>query len=404
MKIVDIKCREILDSRGFPTVETDVILDGGIIGRASIPSGASKGFNEALELRDNEKRFMGKGVKKAVSNVLDIIKPNIVNLNIKDQKELDDLLIKLDGTENKTYLGANAILSVSLAYLKACAKFYGKELYEYVGNSYSIPKCMFNILNGGMHSDNNVDFQEFMITVNRKSIKDQLEVAGLVFHTLKELLKENNLATSVGDEGGFAPDLKDNEEALKFVCEAINNAGYKLKEDVSICLDVAATSFYDEEKSIYHVNNNDFTKEELLNYYKYLIATYPIISIEDPFNENDFESFHKLKEETDIMVVGDDLFTTNKKLLQKGIELDSCNAILLKANQIGTITEMIETIELAKNNNYKTIISHRSGETEDTFISDLAVGLNLSWMKSGSLSRGERICKYNRLIRIEENL
>jgi len=404
MKIIDVKCREILDSRGFPTVETDVVLEGNIIGRASIPSGASTGSNEALELRDNEDRYMGKGVKNAVSNVLNIIKPNIINMDINSQEQLDNILIKLDGTENKTNLGANAILSVSLAFLKACAKYENKELYEYVGVDYKIPRCMFNIVNGGMHANNGIDIQEFMITVNRNSIAEQLEIAANVFHTLKNIFKKMELSTAVGDEGGFAPSIAGNLKVIEIICFAIKEAGYKLKDDVSICLDVAASSFYDKDRNLYFFENTQFTKEQLLKYYKDLVQRFPIISIEDPFYEEDFESFRKLSEETNIMVVGDDLFTTNKKRLQKGIDNISCNAILLKANQIGTMTEMFNTIKLARDNNYYTIISHRSGETEDTFISDLAVGLNLGWMKSGSLSRGERICKYNRLIRIEEKL
>lgn len=403
MKIIDIKAREILDSRGFPTIETDVVLENNIVGRASIPSGASTGSNEALELRDNDSRFLGKGVRFAIFNVLSIIKANVVNKDFKSQKELDDLLISLDGTPNKKRLGANAILSVSLAYLKACAIFENKELYEYVGSSYTMPKCMFNILNGGMHVDNNLDFQEFMITVNKENITDQLQIASEVFHTLKKILKERNLATSVGDEGGFAPFFGSNEEAMDVIVEAINRASYDTSV-VNICLDVAATSFYDVEQSRYKVNNNLLTSAELLDYYKYLINKYPIVSIEDPFFEEDFSMFARMTKEVNIQIVGDDLFTTNKSRLQKGIDVGACNAVLLKANQIGTMTEMFDTINLARNNNYKTIISHRSGETEDTFIADLAVGLNLGQMKSGSLSRGERICKYNRLIRIEEQI
>ena len=404
MKIIDIKSREILDSRGFPTIETDIVVEGNVLGRASIPSGASTGSNEALELRDNEKRYLGKGVHKAINNVLNIIKPAIVNKNIKSQEELDNILITLDGTKNKEKLGANAILSVSLGFLKACAKRHNEEIYNFVGEIFSIPKCMLNILNGGMHANNNLNFQEFMIVINRDKITDQLQIASEIFHTLKKILKENKFSTGVGDEGGFAPNLKSNEEALDIIVKAINKAGYEPKKDVSLALDTAANSFYDKEKDKYLVNNKYITKEELLLYYKFLIEKYPIISIEDPFEESDFESFAKITKETNIQIVGDDIFVTNSELLKKGIKLHSCNAILIKANQIGTITEMLETINLAKKNNYKTIISHRSGETEDTFIADLAVGLNLGQMKSGSISRGERICKYNRLIRIEEEL
>ena len=403
MKILDIKSRQILDSRGFPTIETDIYVENGF-GRASIPSGASTGTREALELRDNDEKYMGKGVEKAVSNVLNVIKPNIITKNFNSQKELDELLIKLDGTLNKNNLGANAILSVSLAYLKACSNSKNLPLYKYLGKKYSLPRCMMNILNGGLHADNNLDFQEFMIIPNKDSIHDQLRIGSEVFHNLKNILKEKKLITSVGDEGGFAPNLKNNEEALDIICLAIKKAGYIPGKDVSIAIDVAASSFYDNKYGKYRVNKKWLTKDKLINFYVNLINKYPIISIEDPFDENDFESFKKFTSIVNIQVVGDDLFTTNKKQLEKGIEEKMCNAILLKANQIGTITEMIDTIKLAKENNYKTIISHRSGETEDTFIADFAVGLDLGQIKTGSMSRGERICKYNRLLRIEEEL
>lgn len=403
MKILDIKSRQILDSRGFPTIETDIYVENGF-GRASIPSGASTGTREALELRDNDEKYMGKGVEKAVSNVLNVIKPNIINKNFNSQKELDELLIKLDGTPNKNNLGANAILSVSLAYLKACSNSKNLPLYKYLGKKYSLPRCMMNILNGGLHADNNLDFQEFMIMPNKDSIHDQLRIGSEVFHNLKNILKEKKLITSVGDEGGFAPNLKNNEEALDIICLAIKKAGYIPGKDVSIAIDVAASSFYDKKYGKYRINKKWLTKDKLINFYVNLINKYSIISIEDPFDENDFESFKKFTSIVNIQVVGDDLFTTNKKQLEKGIEEKMCNAILLKANQIGTITEMIDTIKLAKENNYKTIISHRSGETEDTFIADFAVGLDLGQIKTGSMSRGERICKYNRLLRIEEEL
>ncbi len=404
MKIKDVKSREILDSRGWPTVETDIILEDGTVATASVPSGASTGTNEALELRDHEKRYLGKGVQKAVTNVNTIIKENIINKEFSSYQELDELLIKLDGTKNKTLLGANAILSVSLAYIKACSKQKKEELYEKIGNNKAIPQCMFNILNGGMHADNKIDFQEFMIMVNRTSIKEQLQIASEVFHTLKKILKEKGYNTNVGDEGGFAPDLKNNEEALEMIIEAIEKAGYKKETDVKIALDIAATSFYHKEKDMYFLNNEYKTKEQLICMYQELVQKYPIFSIEDPLEETDFEGFAQLTKILKTNIVGDDLYTTNKDLLQKGIDKKSTNFILLKANQIGTISEMIETINLAKENNINMIISHRSGETEDTFISDFAVGLGIKYMKSGSLSRGERICKYNRLIRIEEQL
>lgn len=403
MKITNLKAREILDSRGFPTIEVELYLEK-TKAVASIPSGASTGTNEALELRDKEERYLGKGVQKAIKNVLEIIKPNIINKEFKNQKELDDFLIKLDGTENKTNLGANAILGVSLAFLKATAKEQNKELYEFLGNNYQIPRCMLNILNGGMHADNNVDFQEFMIMPNFNEMTKQLEVASKVFHTLKKILKENNLNTGVGDEGGFAPSLKNNKEALDLIVKAIKEAGYIPGKDVNIALDIAASSFYNKETNKYLVDNKLITKEELLDMYIDLIKEYPIISIEDPFEENDFESFNKLTKQTNIQIVGDDLFTTNKKRLEIGIEKKAGNAILIKANQIGTITETLETINLAKENNFKTIISHRSGETLDTFISDLAVGLSLGQIKTGSITRGERIAKYNRLLLIEEQI
>ena len=404
MKITEVKSREILDSRGWPTVETDITIEGNITGRASVPSGASTGSNEALELRDHEKRYLGKGVLKAVNNVNTIIKENIINKDFENFQELDELLIKLDNTKNKTNLGANAILSVSLAYIKACAQKESKELYQYVGENNQVPKCMFNILNGGMHADNKIEFQEFMIMVNRKNIKKQLQIASEVFHNLKNILKEQGYSTNVGDEGGFAPNLQNNEEALDTIIKAIEISGYKPKEDVLIALDIAASSFYDKNKKMYLIDNAYKNTDQMIEMYKKLIKQYPIFSIEDPLEEQDFVGFSKLTKELNTNIVGDDLYTTNKNLLQKGIENKSTNFILLKANQIGTISEMLDTIKLARENNINMIISHRSGETEDTFISDFAVGLGIPYMKSGSLSRGERICKYNRLLRIEENL
>lgn len=404
MKITEVKSREILDSRGWPTVETDITIEGNITGRASVPSGASTGSNEALELRDHEKRYLGKGVLKAVNNVNTIIKENIINKDFENFQELDELLIKLDNTKNKTNLGANAILSVSLAYIKACAQKENKELYQYVGENNQVPKCMFNILNGGMHADNKIEFQEFMIMVNRKTIKKQLQIASEVFHNLKNILKEQGYSTNVGDEGGFAPNLQNNEEALDTIIKAIEISGYKPKEDVLIALDIAASSFYDKNKKMYLIDNAYKNTDQMIEMYKKLIKQYPIFSIEDPLEEQDFVGFSKLTKELNTNIVGDDLYTTNKNLLQKGIENKSTNFILLKANQIGTISEMLDTIKLARENNINMIISHRSGETEDTFISDFAVGLGIPYIKSGSLSRGERICKYNRLLRIEENL
>lgn len=404
MKIINVISREILDSRGWPTVETDITIEGNIIGRASIPSGASTGSNEALELRDNEKRYLGKGVLKAVNNVNTIIKENIINKDFKNFKELDELLIKLDNTKNKTNLGANAILSVSLAYIKACAQKENKELYQYIGNNKQIPYCMFNILNGGMHADNKIEFQEFMIIINRKTVKEQLQIASEIFHNLKNILKGQGYNTNVGDEGGFAPNLKNNKEALDTIIKAIEISGYQPREDVLISLDIAATSFYDRNKKMYLIDDEYKRKDQMIEMYKELVKKYPIFSIEDPLEEQDFIGFSKLSKELKTNIVGDDLYTTNKNLLQKGIDNKSTNFILLKANQIGTISEMLDTINLARQNNINMILSHRSGETEDTFISDFAVGLGIPYIKSGSLSRGERICKYNRLLRIEENL
>ena len=403
MKILDIKSRQILDSRGFPTIETDIYVENGF-GRSSIPSGASTGTREALELRDNDEKYMGKGVEKAVSNVLNVIKPNIINKNFNSQKELDELLIKLDGTLNKNNLGANAILSVSLAYLKACSNSKNLPLYKYLGKKYSLPRCMMNILNGGLHADNNLDFQEFMIMPNKDSIHDQLRIGSEVFHNLKNILKEKKLITSVGDEGGFAPNLKNNEEALDIICLAIKKAGYIPGKEVFIALDVAASELFEDGK--YKIDNKLLSADEMIEYYELLIKKYPIISIEDPFDENDFASFAKLTNliGNKVMLVGDDYFVTNSKYLIEGVNKKAGNAILLKANQIGTVTEMIKTITLARKNKYRMVISHRSGETQDTFIADFAVGLNIPFIKTGSLSRGERVAKYNRLMKIEENL
>ena len=402
-KIIDVKAREILDSRGFPTIEVDVLTISGGFGRTSIPSGASTGSNEALELRDNDERYLGKGVLKAVKNVNEIIKPKLIGIDVKNQKEIDEMMIKLDETENKSNLGANAILAVSLSCIKAAASEENLELYEYVGSYRDLPYPMFNILNGGMHADNALDFQEFMIVPTQSDFKERIRCASEVFHNLKKILKENNLNTNVGDEGGFAPNLKSNEEALNYIMKAIENAGYKDK--VNLALDVAASEFYNNENGLYEFSDMRLTTEEMINYYKNLTNKYPIVSIEDPLNEDDFEGFSKLtKELENIQLVGDDFFTTNKKLLQKGIEMNAGNAILIKFNQIGTVTESLDTIKLAKENNYKTIISHRSGETEDTFICDFAVGLGLGQIKTGSISRIDRIAKYNRLLRIYEQI
>lgn len=407
MKIKEIKAREILDSRGNPTVEVDVTLENGILGRASVPSGASTGVHEALELRDNDSaRYLGKGVLKAVNNVNTIIREKIVGMDVENQKEIDYAMISLDGTKGKNNLGANAILGVSLATLKAAALNSGKKLYEYVGSEKLLPTPMMNILNGGAHADNGLDFQEFMIIPSRDTIKERVRVGAEVFHNLKKVLKSKGYNTNVGDEGGFAPNLKTNKEALDTIIEAIKLAGYVPGEDVNLALDVAASEFYND--GIYDIKgeNKKLTAPELVEYYKNLVSEYPIISIEDGMAEDDYEGWTLLTKElgSSIQLVGDDLFVTNKELLEKGIELKMANAILLKVNQIGTVTETLETIDLARKNGYKTVISHRSGETEDTYIADLAVGLGLGQIKTGSLSRTDRMCKYNQLIRIEEEV
>lgn len=404
MKITDIKAREILDSRGNPTVEVDIVIENKYFGRYSVPSGASVGSREALELRDNDKnRFFGKGVITAVANVNGIIRENILNMNFDTQKELDDKLIALDGTENKSKLGANAILGVSGAFFKASAVYNQKTLYDMLGNR-KLPLLMVNILNGGKHSNNNVSFQEFMIIPKRNSVRDNVRIASEVFHSLKTLLDKEGYSTAVGDEGGFAPNLKSNEAALEFIVEAIKMANYVPGVDVFLALDVAATSIYD--KGNYLIDENKYSNDELLDYYSMLLDKYPIVSIEDPVYEDDFELFAKVTRMFGdrVILVGDDLFVTNPIYLQKGIDMEAGNAILIKPNQIGTISEMIATIKLAKENNYKTIMSHRSGETEDTLIASLAVGLGTDFIKTGSMSRGDRICKYNELMRIEEEI
>lgn len=405
-KIKDVIGREILDSRGNPTVEVDVILESGIMGRAAVPSGASTGVREALELRDKEDRYMGKGVRKAVAHVNNELRNLVIGMDVLDQKALDYAMIELDGTENKERFGANAILGVSMAAMRAAANFKGLPLYKYIGNGTTLPVPMMNIINGGAHADNKLDFQEFMIIPQRDTIKERVRVGAEVFHNLKKVLNEKGLSTGVGDEGGFAPDLGSNAEGFELIIEAIKKAGYEPGKDVCLGIDVAASEFYEDGKYNLVGEGRSLTTEELVNFYEELCSKYPIISIEDPVDENDWEGFRLVTERlgNKIQLVGDDLFVTNKKCLQMGIDNHAGNAILLKVNQIGTITETLETIELARNNGYKTVISHRSGETEDTTIADLAVGLNLGQIKTGSLSRTDRICKYNQLMRIEEEI
>lgn len=402
MKITNLYAREILDSRGNPTVECELTTENFTV-RASVPSGASTGTNEALELRDGDSRYHGKGVTKAVNNVNTIIKNALIGKEL-NQKVLDNLLLELDGTKNKTNLGANAILSVSLCIMKAIAKSQNKDIYELFDGPYTMPYPMMNIINGGVHATSSLEIQEFMIVPNQSTFKERLRCGAEVFQTLKSILKQNGFSTSVGDEGGFAPTFKTIEEALDYIMLAIKESGYIPGKDVNLALDAAASEFYKDGK--YTINKKELTKEELINYYIKLTETYPIISIEDAFSEDDIDSIKKLTEliGNKIMLVGDDYFVTNIEYLQKGITEKYNNAILLKANQIGTITEMLETIKLAKNSGFKTIVSHRSGETEDTFISQMAVGLNLGYIKTGSLCRGERIAKYNELLRIEEKV
>ena len=410
-KIDHIHAREILDSRGNPTVEADVTLVGGVMGRAAVPSGASTGEHEAVELRDDDpKRFGGKGVLKAVRNVNDVIAPKLKGLSALDQAEIDRVLIELDGTANKSNLGANALLAVSMANARAAANSRKLPLYRYLGGSgaNTLPVPMMNIINGGAHADNNVDFQEFMIVpVGAAKFSEALRMGAEIFHTLKSVLKKKGYATSVGDEGGFAPNLKSNEEAIETIIEAIAQAGYQAGENVLLALDPAASEFYDGAAYVFKKSDGrKLTSEQMVSYWQNWSAKYPIISIEDGLAENDWDGWKALTDAIGgrIQLVGDDLFVTNTKFLQKGIELGVANSILIKVNQIGTLSETLQCIELAKTHNMTAVISHRSGETEDAFIADLAVATNAGQIKTGSLSRSDRIAKYNQLLRIEEEL
>lgn len=411
-KIKEVKAREILDSRGNPTVEVDVILENSILGRAAVPSGASTGENEAVELRDGDKsRYLGKGVSKAVDNVNKIIAPKVKNIEPEQQEKIDKLMIELDGTPNKAKLGANAILGVSLAVAKAAALDKGMPLYKYLGGEKAtlLPCPMLNILNGGKHADNNVDLQEFMIMpLGAASFKEALRVSTEVFHNLKKVLHDKGLSTAVGDEGGFAPNLSSNEEALEVIMQAIEKAGYKPGKDIYIALDPAASSFYQDGKYMLEGEKTDKVKdsEGMVKFYENLVKKYPIISIEDGLAENDWEGFKLLTERVGkkVQIVGDDLFVTNIEFLSRGIKEKAANSVLIKVNQIGTLTETIATITMAKKANFTAVVSHRSGETEDTTIADLVVGLNTGQIKTGSTSRSERIAKYNQLLRIEEEL
>ena len=405
--IKKVCAREILDSRGNPTVECDVILDSGHMGRAAVPSGASKGKDEALELRDGKTRYNGKGVQKAVQNVNTVIAPELKDKDISKLLEIDRLLLDLDGTENKSTLGANAILSVSMAAMKAYASFKNEPLFKVIGRDKAkiLPVPFMNILNGGAHADNNLDIQEFMIVPLQFMYFSEALRAGVeVFHALKEILKKNNCSTSVGDEGGFAPNLKTHREALDFMMDAIKQAGYTPGEHIALALDVASNEIYDGTH--YKLEGKELTKDDLISYYEDLSGTYPIVSIEDGFAETDYDGWKKFTEKCGkkIQIVGDDLYVTNQKKLQQGIQNKWSNSILIKLNQIGSVSETLGTIAQAQAANFSTMISHRSGETEDTFIADLAVGVNAAQIKTGSLSRSERIAKYNQLMRIEEML
>jgi enolase len=409
-EIIDVKAREILDSRGNPTVEADVHVSCGAVGRAAVPSGASTGKREALELRDKRsKRFGGKGVVTAVKNVTNKIAPAVFGMDAADQVTLDNAMIKLDGTSNKSKLGANAILSVSMAAARAAAQAYGLPLYKYLGgiNARCLPLPMMNIINGGTHAANNLDIQEFMIVpVVAKSMAQAVQIGAETFHCLKKILKDKGLSTAVGDEGGFAPDFKSHEEAIRLIIDAIESAGYKPGIDIGLALDCAASEFYKKGKYILHSENKKLTAEKLIDYYGHLIDNYPILSIEDGLAEQDWKGWALMTDrlEGSIQIVGDDIFVTNPKIFKKGIEKGIGNSILIKLNQIGTVTETLDTIEMAKNAGYTTVISHRSGETEDDFISDFVVGVNGGQIKTGSMSRSDRISKYNQLMRIEEEL
>lgn len=407
-KIIEIRALEILDSRGNPTLRTKVILEDGSVGVASVPSGASTGEYEAVELRDGGERYLGQGVRNACKNVQTSLSDALNGFDAAEQESLDARMIEADGTENKGNFGANAILGISLAAARAVAVSRGIELYEYIkelsGNTeYDMPRPMMNIINGGKHADSGLDFQEFMIMPKKAKASKMVQVGSEIFHNLKKILSERNLSVGVGDEGGFAPKIADPKKALQVIIDAINAAGYTPGVDVEIALDVAAASFYNKEKNIYETSEGEKSIDDLLTVYHQLIAEFPIVSIEDPFDENDWDGFKRMVEAlgNEVTIVGDDLFVTNPEFLQRGIEEKAANAILIKVNQIGTLSETIKTINIAKEAGFKTIVSHRSGETSDTFIADLAYGTAAGQIKTGSLSRSDRVSKYNRLLEIE---
>ncbi len=409
--IQDVYAREIMDSRGNPTIEVEVLAEGDVVGRAAVPSGASTGQFEATELRDGEKRYHGLGVRRAVEHVNTILAERIIGDNILEQRKIDAKLCRVDGTENKGNLGANAILGVSMAVAQTAAKALQIPLYQYLGGTFAhvMPVPMMNILNGGRHASNTVDLQEFMIMpVGAENFSKGLQMCAEIYHTLKKILDAKGLSTGVGDEGGFAPNLKDSEEVLQVIVEAVEKSGYQMKQDIVIALDAAASELYDEKRGMYHFagEGKDRTTDEMIDYYKRLTEKFPIFSIEDGLFEDDWAGWKKLTEELgeQVQLVGDDLFVTNPKRLQKGIKLGAANAILVKVNQIGTLTEAFEAIELAKRSGYRTIISHRSGETEDTMIADIAVAAGAGQIKTGAPCRSERIAKYNQLLRIEEHI
>ena len=405
--IKSITAREILDSRGNPTVEVEVRLDDKSMARAAVPSGASTGAFEAAELRDGGKRYLGKGVEHAVKNIVEKIAPVVIGLDALDQKVIDAKMINLDGSKNKSNLGANAILGVSLAVARAAAISTGQSLFKYIGKAEgkTLPVPMMNILNGGAHADTNVDIQEFMVApIGAPTFKESLRWGAEIYHSLKSVLKGKGLATSIGDEGGFAPDLASNRAALDLILQAIESAGFKAGADIGLAMDVAATEFFENGK--YKFEGKELTAEQMINYYRELVTSYPLLSIEDPLDEDDWDGWRNLTAQLGekIQIVGDDLFVTNPERLQRGIEGKSANALLVKVNQIGTLSETIAAVTLAHKNNFKSMMSHRSGETEDTTIADLAVALNCGQIKTGAPARSERVAKYNQLLRIEEEL
>ncbi|MBJ04877.1 MAG: phosphopyruvate hydratase [Flavobacteriales bacterium] len=413
-KIKNIKARQIIDSRGNPTVEVDVLTSSGLLGRATAPSGASTGIYEAHEIRDNDKAFNGKSVLNAINNINKILKPELIGLSIFDQEKIDKLMLEIDGTENKSKIGANAILPISLAVAKAAAYTQKKGLYNYLSHDQKVtlPIPMMNILNGGVHAHNQIDIQEFMIMpVSAKTFSSSIQIGVEVFHALYDVLKSKNLSTNVGDEGGFAPSLNSHEEAIELILISIEKAGYVVGKDVCLSLDAAASEFYNKKNNLYSISLNGGQKQqlsssEMVDFWTDLVSKYPIISIEDALDEDDWQGWSQLTKKigSKIQLVGDDLFVTNKKRLLHGLNNNIANAILIKLNQIGTLTETMDTIKLAKENNYKTIISHRSGETEDVTIADLSVGVSAGQIKTGSLCRSDRVAKYNQLLRIEEEL